>query len=341
MYSTRTRSAMSAARASKSHPPRSASHVRANLKLWQRQSVSYDRRCAGVLGGRKAMAWGLWRVPESELRALGDPRDRDILEIGCGAARWSIALGRAGARAVGLDLSPAQLTHARRLLRPRDDRVRLVRGNAEELPFDRSSFDVVFCDWGAMTFCDPYRTVPEAARVLRFGGRLVFATSSPFRIVAEQRKSNRMLRRLLYDYFGMHRVAYRDGEVNFVLPYGEWIRLFGEHGLSVERLVETRPKTGARSAYLRPSETEWSRRWPVEAIWHVRKVDTPQVPDRRSRASARSRRRVAGSPPAFRRNRSGGRPTVRPSGRAARGASRARASRRSKVRSGGRATGRG
>jgi len=217
------------------------------------------------------MAWGLWRVPESRLKALGDPRGRDILEIGCGAARWSIALARKGARAVGLDLSSAQLAHAARLVRRSGPRVRLVRGDAERLPFRASTFDLVFCDWGAMTFCDPYLTVPEAARVLRPGGRLVFSTSSPFRTVAQHRRTDRLGRRLLYDYFGMHRVEY-PGEVNFQLPYGAWIQLFAKNDFVVESLAETRPGPGDKSTYLRPSESRWARHWPLEAIWRVRKL---------------------------------------------------------------------
>ena len=250
-------------------------HVRANLDLWERQSEGYDRRFAPVLSGRNAMAWGMCRLPESQLRLLGDPKGRDTLEVGCGAARWSIGLARRGARAVGLDLSPTQLGHARRLLARSRAKVRLVRGDAERLPFDASTFDVVFSDWGAMTFCDPYRTVPEAARVLRRGGHLVFATSSPFRVVSQQRRTDRMVRRLLVDYFGMHRITYRGGEVNFTLPYGEWIRLFSSHGLVVESLLETRPPPGATSLYLRPSEIEWARHWPLESIWRVRK-DAPR-----------------------------------------------------------------
>ncbi|MGA8303827.1 MAG: class I SAM-dependent methyltransferase [Thermoplasmata archaeon] len=218
------------------------------------------------------MAWGLWRVPESKLHALGPPKGRDFLEIGCGAARWSIALARKGARAVGLDLSPAQLEHATRLLRRSGQRVYLVRGDAERLPFRTSSFDVVFCDWGAMTFCDPARTVPEAARVLRPGGRLVFATSSPIRNLAQDRRRGRISPKLRYDYFGMHRIAY-PGEVNFQLPYGDWIRLFSQHGFVVESLIETQPRPRDRSAYLGPTDSAWGRRWPLESIWQVRRVE--------------------------------------------------------------------
>jgi SAM-dependent methyltransferase len=216
------------------------------------------------------MAWGLWRVPESRLRALGNPRGRDTLEVGCGAARWSIALAGRGARAVGLDFSSEQLAHAAALNRRARHRVRLVRGDAERLPFGSATFDLVFCDWGALTFCDPYRTIPEASRVLRPGGRLVFATSSPFRSVSQHRRSDRMHRGLLYDYFDLHRIRY-PGEVNFQLPYGEWVRLFSENGFVVESLNETRPRPGDRSAYLNRSESAWARRWPLEAIWQVRK----------------------------------------------------------------------
>ena len=45
------------------------------------------------------VAWGTSQIPESELRILGDVAGKDILEFGCGAAQWSIALAqRAGGR---------------------------------------------------------------------------------------------------------------------------------------------------------------------------------------------------------------------------------------------------
>jgi ubiquinone/menaquinone biosynthesis C-methylase UbiE len=238
------------------------------------------------------MAWGVWRIPESELRLIGDPKARDILEIGCGAARWSIALAANGARAVGLDLSPTQLGHARRLQRKARTRVRLVRGDAERLPFEASTFDVVFSDWGAMTFGDPYRTVPEAARVLRPGGRLVFATTSPFRALVQSRVGFRMGRRLRFDYFGLHKMTYEGREVNFALGYGEWMRLFAEHGLEVESLLEPRPRWKDMSLYLQKQELAWARRWPHENIWRVRKRipnTRPELP--RSGAAHRGRGR--------------------------------------------------
>jgi SAM-dependent methyltransferase len=261
-------------RARKSNSPTarrsSANHVAVNLRLWERQSARYDKRHAHVLGGARAMAWGLWRIPESGLGALGDVRGRDVLELGCGAARWSLALARQGARVVGIDLSPTQLSHAVRLQHRSARRVALVRGDAERLPFEGQVFDLVFCDWGAMTFADPFRTVPEVARVLRNSGRLVFVTSTPLRAIVEDRRTNRIDRRLRYDYFGLHRLEYPD-EVNFQLPYGEWIRLFASNGLQVESLLETRPPRRATTTYLNAQASAWAARWPVEAIWQARK----------------------------------------------------------------------
>lgn len=243
-----------------------ADHLRKNLQLWERQSASYDRRFEKVLSGRSAMAWGFWRIPESELQLLGPVRGRRVLELGCGAARWSVALAERGATSVGLDLSSQQLARARTVVRKARRRPHLVRANAEQVPFADGSFDLVFCDWGAMTFCDPYRTVPEAARLLRPGGRLVFATSTPFRAVAEDRATYRLSPSLRHDYFGLHRIDAAN-EVNFVLGYSEWIRLFGAHGLRVESLVEPQKPAGRRSRYLSVRDERWARRWPIEAIW--------------------------------------------------------------------------
>ena len=108
-----------------------------------------------MLAKSGGMAWGVWQIPEAELRVLGDVRDRDILEFGCGAAQWSIALAQAGARPVGLDLSERQLEHARTLMARAGVDFPLVHASAEAVPLPDASFDIVFCDHGAMTFADP------------------------------------------------------------------------------------------------------------------------------------------------------------------------------------------
>src|SRR5262245_49320797 len=154
-------------------------HERRNRAFWDADADDYQA-AHGELLASHPKAWGVWRIRESELAILGDVAGADVLEFGCGGAQWSLALARDGARVVGLDQSRAQLAHARALMRAADVDFPLVCASGERVPLAAESFDVVFCDHGAMSFCDPYRSVPEVARVLRPGGRLAFAHSTPW-----------------------------------------------------------------------------------------------------------------------------------------------------------------
>jgi ubiquinone/menaquinone biosynthesis C-methylase UbiE len=246
--------------------PRRDPAERLNRGMWNHHSRAYDRTHGATLARHGGRAWGFWRLPERTLGLLGPVRGRRILEIGCGAARWSAGLRRAGAHPVGLDLSEQQLAAAVRVTGRRGASVPLVHGSATSLPFRSGSFDAAFSDWGALTFADPHAAIPEAARVLRPGGRLVFATSSPWRSVTQSRRSFRMGRTLRFPYFGLRRIRYPD-EVNYQLPYGVWIDLFRRSGLSVERLLEWRPAPRERTTYLTASESRFARDWPLESIW--------------------------------------------------------------------------
>jgi len=263
-------------------------HVRANRRSWDREAAAYERRHARILAGKHDLAWGLWRLSETSARMLGEVRNRRILELGCGAARWSVALARRGGRVVGLDVSRARLDQAVDVARAARRRLPLVQANAETLPFRSGSFDLVFCDWGAMTFCDPERTVPEAARVLADGGLLVFSTASPFRYVALDVAADRQDRKLHRAYFGMRRLTLGD-TVEFQRPYGDWFELFRTNGFAVERLLETHPGPRARTSYLSRHDQRWATRWPTEVLWRVRKVGSTSRPTTGRRPTVRRR----------------------------------------------------
>jgi SAM-dependent methyltransferase len=242
-----------------------------NRESWDAYADEYQAKHGDQLAESGGSAWGVAQILESELHVLGDVADKDILEFGCGAAQWSIALARRGARPVGLDLSARQLEHARRLMAEAGVDFPLINASAEAVPLPDASFDIVFCDHGAMTFADPYRTVPEAARLLRHGGLFAFNHHSPIETICWPRGADHVGDRLALDYFGMHR--FDDGdEVYFQLPYGEWIRLFRANGFAVEGLIEPRPAADAVSSYRDADELAWSRRWPAECIWQLRLV---------------------------------------------------------------------
>ncbi|HZB04217.1 MAG TPA: class I SAM-dependent methyltransferase [Actinomycetota bacterium] len=241
-------------------------HVRVNRRFWDRESASYQAKHGARLA-EAARAWGVWRIPDEEVGGVGAVEGKDVLELGCGAAQWSIALGREGARAIGIDISSKQLRHARRV----GAEFPLVQASAEELPFADGSFDVVFCDHGAVEFTDPDRTVPQVARVLRPGGRFAFSIVGPLMFMCWNPKTERVDSRLHTPWFGM-RSADDEQTIQFQLPYGSWIELFRAHGLEVEKLVHLRPPAEARTTYDDYVSLRWARRWPAEDLWVVRKL---------------------------------------------------------------------
>jgi SAM-dependent methyltransferase len=249
----------------------SAGYVTRNERLWDRDSDDYQSRHGAQLDKSGGTAWGVWQVPESSLQVLGDVRGKDVLEFGCGAAQWSIALHALGARVTGIDLSERQLVHARELMGRAGVSFPLVHGNAEATPFDDASFDIVFCDYGAMTFADPYRTVPEAARLLRRGGLFAFSSMTPVVDMAWAADADHPSDRLVFEYFDLHEMRWEDDPTTFQLPYGEWIRLFVRNGFVIEDLIELRPAADAVSSYREEVDRDWARRWPMEHIWRVRR----------------------------------------------------------------------
>lgn len=245
-------------------------YVERNQALWEQRSDEYQARHGPQLSV-ECPGWGCWQLPEDELGVLGQVAGLDVLELGCGAAQWSIALALRGARPVGLDFSPRQLAHARELMSLAGADFPLVLGSAEAVPLRDASFDVVFADYGATTFTDPHRTIPEATRLLRPGGLLAFSGSTPWAEACWPEDADQPGEHLLRDYFGMHRLEFDDG-IDFQLPYGAWIRLFGRCGLVVEDLIELRPPAGAASTYRNAEALAWARRWPAEHIWKARKL---------------------------------------------------------------------
>ncbi len=248
----------------------SADHQRRNRAFWDSDADAYQAAHSRQLE-RNPMAWGVWSVPESELGVLGDVAGRDVLELGCGAAQWSIALAAAGARPVGLDQSAAHLRHARTQRERAAVELPLVLATGEAVPLRDESFDIVFCDHGAMSFCDPDRIVPEVARLLRPGGLLVFNKAAILLYLTYDQERDRQGRKLRAPYFGMRLVDLGEGTIDFQIPYGEWIRLFRRHGFAIEDLVELRPPAGATTTYDDFAPYKWARRWPAEEIWKVRK----------------------------------------------------------------------
>ncbi len=249
----------------------SSDHVERNRSEWNSDAPRY------VDPGRRAWAsaepsWGIWGVPEAELRVLPDVAGKDVIELGCGTAYWSAWLARRGAKPVGIDISEEQLETARQLQAEHGLGFPLLHGNAEQVPLPDESFDLAFSEYGAAIWCDPYRWIPEAARLLRPGGELIFLGNSTLLIFCTPDDGSTTSDRLQRDYFTMHRFEWPgEGGVEFHLGYGDWIRLFRANALSVEDLVELQAPAGGDPGQWDFVTVDWARRWPSEQIWKLRK----------------------------------------------------------------------
>jgi len=249
-------------------------HVRRNRAQWTRWAPEYAE-WAPDAWTREEFTWGVWGVPERELGVFPESvAGLDAVELGCGTAYVSAWLARQGARPVGVDVTPAQLETARAMQDRFGLEFPLVEASAESVPLDDASFDMVVSEYGASIWADPYRWVPEAARLLRPGGLLVFLTNGTLSMLCAQDEEVPPGPELRRPYFGMHRFEWpEDDSVEFHLGYGDWIRLLTGCGCEVLDLVELQaPEEGEPHAYPALPERWWARRWPSEQIWKARKL---------------------------------------------------------------------
>ena len=247
-------------------------HVAKNRAYWATLAAEYAEDADRLWAAREPQ-WGLFGVPEAQLGVLPDDvQGLDVVELGCGTGYLSAWLARRGARPVGLDSSPEQLATARRMQARHGVEFPLHLGNAEATPFAEASFDLVISEYGASIWCDPYRWIPEAARLLRPGGQLIFLCSSTLMTLAMPEADGvPATDRLVRPLRGMHRFTWKEPSgVEFYLSAGNWIRLLRQTGFSVEDMTEVYPPEGSTTRYPFVNLT-WARSWPCEELWKARK----------------------------------------------------------------------
>ncbi|XOV88205.1 MAG: class I SAM-dependent methyltransferase [Pseudomonadota bacterium] len=250
-------------------------HLQGNVEAWQ-IAAAEDVVLAERNWATDEPGWGIWHIPERELGLLPpDMSGMRCIELGCGTGYVSAWMARRGAACVGIDPTPNQLATANRLNRLYALDIVFEEGFGERVNYPDAAFDFAISEYGAALWADPYQWIPEAARILKPGGTLVFLTNSAFipMCAPDTEAEGPVTDRLLRPYFGLYKVQWPDapGQTEFHLTHGDWIALFRANNLAVERLVELRPAPGATTRY--PwADPVWAQKWPTEDVWVLNKA---------------------------------------------------------------------
>ena len=239
-----------------------------NRALWAVMNERFTDAAAEEMWTRSQMVWGLFAVPERDLGVLGEVDGLDVAELACGTAYFSAWLARTGARTVAVDLSGEQLATAQRLQRRFGPEFPLVQGDGERVPLGSGLFDLVVSEHGVAAWCDPERWLPEAARLLRPGGRLVFLTNSHLSALCVPAEEGVAGERLLRGHRDAYRVQWPGGGVEFHPSHGDWVRLLRGTGFEIEAMHEIfAPADGDDHPFYDIVSSEWATRWPAEELW--------------------------------------------------------------------------
>jgi SAM-dependent methyltransferase len=124
-------------------------------------------------------------VSESLMEAAEVIPGERVLDVACGSGNTAIAAARRFGRVTGLDYVPELLDHARERCAAELAEADFVEGDAQQMPFEDASFDLVASTFGVMFAPDHKRTADELLRVCRPGGRIAIANWTPDGYIGE------------------------------------------------------------------------------------------------------------------------------------------------------------
>ena len=248
-------------------------YVRVNRDHWTKANAEYTDRRAEHAWSEDEISWGVWSTPESEVNVLPDVRGKDVVELGCGTAYVGAWLKKRGARrVVGVDVTPAQLATARRMNEQTGLGLELVEANAEQTGLPSASFDLAVSEYGASIWCDPRKWIPEAARLLRPGGELVFLRNSTLSVLCMPQEG-KVTTSLQRPQRGLLRIDWTDPpETEFQMGHGDLFRILRASGFELLDLVEIFAKDVSDDhAHYSYVPADWAKKWPAEEMWRARK----------------------------------------------------------------------
>jgi SAM-dependent methyltransferase len=111
-----------------------------------------------------------------------------VLDVACGTGQTAIPLSRAGAKVTGVDIATNLIEQARARAQAENLDARFDEADAEMLPYDDGSFDIVVSLIGAMFAPRPDLVAAELKRVCRPGGKIIMGNWTPTGFVGQMFK---------------------------------------------------------------------------------------------------------------------------------------------------------
>jgi SAM-dependent methyltransferase len=249
-------------------------YVAINRDGWTQANADYTDRQAHGAWAQEEITWGQWSQPEREIRILPDVTGKEVVELGCGTAYFGSWLKRLGGarQVVGVDVTPAQLETARRMDEEFGLGLELIEANAEDVPLPDEQFDLVFSEYGASIWCDPEKWIPEAARLLRAEGELVFMRGTTLRLLCapDEGKTTDHLAR---PQRGLYKLVWEDDDpgVEFHPGMADMLAILRKNGFELVDFRELfAPLDAAEHEYYDDPPVAWAKQWPAEEIWRLR-----------------------------------------------------------------------
>jgi ubiquinone/menaquinone biosynthesis C-methylase UbiE len=136
-------------------------------------------RATWSAGDFDAIATRIWGVGTDLVERVGVNSGERVLDVACGTGNAAIPAALAGGQVTGLDITPELFEDGRRRAADSGVEIEWVEGDAQDLPFDDASFDVVVSTFGCMFAPDHKRAASEIVRMLKPGGRFGVAAWNP------------------------------------------------------------------------------------------------------------------------------------------------------------------
>ncbi|MEO8606551.1 MAG: class I SAM-dependent methyltransferase [Chloroflexota bacterium] len=160
-----------------------------NIDTSEMDAIKTRQKATWMSGDYVKFATYLVEGADDFLALCDIPAGAKVLDVACGAGQTALPMARKGSRVTGIDIASNLVEAARKRAQSEGLHVQFDEGDAEELPYEDASFDVVFSLFGAMFAPQPERVAAEFARVCRPGGRIIMGNWTPSGFVGQMFKT--------------------------------------------------------------------------------------------------------------------------------------------------------